>query len=413
MSFSAKEIKYLTSYPANIPLHDLLLANGFNIIRDKSTRLNPALSDSFGNKFIISKLSNGNYLYFNPNNQSDRGNIYNLCKNHNLYLKSMLESYFNTPITKNYNIEVRKDNESKELVDKFLKLPSYDSTKNHYLQNRMLDSNIINKYSNFIKVDSYHNIYFPQYKLIDLGGNNHSLNIRGYTMKLSNPIYSKDNILLSKPIKSITKGEKGLEILLPNDNKNISKVILSDSSIDNLSFLEISNLNLDNALLIATSGNININKNIEMLKIINDKFKIKEYHLAFDNDNAGKRLRESIKEVLLKEDYLVYKQIPLSKDFNDDLKIFKMLELMFMDYRYYHWNTINKEYLKENISKKCEDLFEDFEYAKKGKERANILKKIRQIDSIYKIPNHLKERFNNYEYKDKKVVKKYKIYLPI
>lgn len=90
-----------------------------------------------------------------------------------------------------------------------------------------------------------------------------------------------------------------------------------------------------------------------------------------------------------------------------------MLELMFMDYRYYHWNTINKEYLKENISKKCEDLFEDFEYAKKGKERANILKKIRQIDSIYKIPNHLKERFNNYEYKDKKVVKKYKIYLPI
>lgn len=64
------------SNPVKIPLHELLLANGYEIIRSKSTRLNPVLESPNGHRVVISLMPGGDYLYFNPSDNDDKGNIY-------------------------------------------------------------------------------------------------------------------------------------------------------------------------------------------------------------------------------------------------------------------------------------------------------------------------------------------------
>lgn len=390
------------SNPVKIPLHELLLANGYEIIRSKSTRLNPVLESPNGHRVVISLMPGGDYLYFNPSDNDDKGNIYNLVKNQNLNLSSLLENYFQIPITKSYNIEAKNYNESKDLVDKFLSLKNYNTDINYYLQNRALSIDIINLYNQMIKTDSYHNVYFPQYKLI----NNIPL-VRGYTMKLVKPIYAKDGIMLEKPIKSITKGTKGLEILLPKELKKYQNIIISESIIDSLSCLEIINntfyINKDNAnILIGTGGNLSISNIMETIKAINDKFRVKEYQLAFDNDFTGEKLRKSILKSLEKEQYITCNNVPLTKDFNDDLKLMKLLNIKNYKEYTYHKNAANKERILEYIHKVCDDAFEDFRYAKRW-EKGEMLKKIRRINKIFPLNKELKDKFNNYKYKDKRI----------
>ena len=91
--------------PVKIPLQDILLANGYEIDREKSTIRNPVLKSNAGHKVIISLLENGDYLYFNPNDNSDKGNIHSLCKNHGLNLNEMLESYLQMPLEKKFAIK--------------------------------------------------------------------------------------------------------------------------------------------------------------------------------------------------------------------------------------------------------------------------------------------------------------------
>lgn len=387
------------SNPVKIPLHELLLANGYEIIRSKSTRLNPVLESPNGHRVVISLMPGGDYLYFNPNDNDDKGNIYNLVKNQNLNLSSLLENYFQIPITKSYNIEAKNYNESKDLVDKFLSLKNYNTDINHYLQNRALSVDIINLYNQMIKTDSYHNVYFPQYKLV----NNVPL-IKGYTMKLVKPIYTKDGVMLEKPIKSITKGTKGLEILLPNKLKDISKVIISESLIDSLSFFELSkkaNLN-EWAVLIGTGGNISIKDCIESLKTINEKLNLKDYYLCFDNDKIGANFRENFKNELFLLNCNVFYAIPQSKDFNDDLKLFKILKLDKNKYNFLNY-SVERAIFKDELKCKALDLIEEYRYAKISQERSRILKLLRKVDSLYKIPREIKDKFANYKYKDKRI----------
>lgn len=107
-----------------------------------------------GHKVIISLMSSGDYLYFNPNDNSDKGNIYSFCNKHGLNLNEMLESYLQMPLEKRFAIKATNAHDNiKEIIDKFNNLPSYDSSMHSYLKNRSIDSAIIDSYANHIKVD--------------------------------------------------------------------------------------------------------------------------------------------------------------------------------------------------------------------------------------------------------------------
>ena len=387
-----------------MPLHEILICNGYRIVREKSTTRNPVLESPNGHKVVISLLSNGNYLYFNPNDDSDRGNIYNLCKYNNLDIHKLLENFLNTSINKIYDIKITNNNDNfneyKELAEEFLKLQSYNPSINYYLQNRALDIDTINAYNELIKVDEKHNVYFPQYKLFSNG----SLNIRGYTMKLAKPIYSKDGINLEKPIKSINKGGKGLEILLPNNmqQKNLpyTEVIISESVIDSLSFLELANI--PNAILISTGGSINIESTMQSIKEIHERFNVKYYYLAFDNDNTGKKFRDNFINEGHKLNFNMFNVIPTSKDFNDDLKLIKLCSI---DKRRYILNTncIDKEYFKECMNREFLSLIDNYQRSKSTIEKSNLLKELRKINKLINIEEKVKDEFNSYKYKDKRI----------
>lgn len=385
-----------TIKPVKLPLHEILLANGYEIDREKSSNRNPVLKSNAGHKVIISLMSNGDYLYFNPNDNNDKGNIYSLCKNHGLNLNEMLESYLQMPLEKKFAIKSQNTRDNiKEIVDKFNNLPCYDGNVDIYFKNRSINSAIINIYAKNIKVDSHNNVYFPQYSLIN---DRNNIFVRGYTMKFATPIYKdKDGKFYDKPLKSITKGEKGLEILMPKDTSKIQNVILAESSIDSLSFAEIANIN--NAILIATSGNINIEHSMETIEFIHSKLNIKQYHLAFDNDEMGNKFRESYKEALLNKNYAVINHSPYSKDFNDDLKIFKILNMkdsIECGVTSYHTNKTSKEELQLQINKATENLLDNLRYGKK-KEDSVLLKKIRKLDKLLPkgIDSKLKAYFND------------------
>lgn len=401
--------------PVKLPLHEVLLANGYEIDREKSTARNPVLKSNGGHKVIISLMPSGDYLYFNPNDDRDRGNIYTLAKNHGLDINEMIESYLQMPLDKKFNIKAKSEKENvKEIVDKFNALPCYDSKKHPYLKNRSIDSAIIDNYAKNIKVDKHFNVYFPQYSLVE-GRKN--IYVRGYTMKLATPIYKdKNGKEYKNPIKSITKGEKGLEILMPKDTSNVTSVILAESSIDTLSFAEIANEN--NAVLIATSGNANIENTMKTIEFIHNKLNIQQYHLAFDNDEAGTKLRNQFYEALHKKfdtefgkASIVNIHSPYSKDFNDDLKIFKLLKID-LNSRFiknYH-NCLDKEMIRQEIYNATEKLLDDFRYSSSyQKEQQNklYLNKIRKLDKLLpkSIDSKLKTYFNEkvIRVKDKRI----------
>ena len=401
--------------PVKLPLHEVLLANGYEIDREKSTARNPVLKSNGGHKVIISLMPSGDYLYFNPNDDRDKGNIYTLAKNHGLDINEMIESYLQMPLDKKFNIKAKSEKENiKEIADKFKSLPCYDSQKHPYLKNRSLDSAIIDNYAKNIKVDKHFNVYFPQYLLIE---DRNNIYVRGYTMKLATPIYKdKDGKPYEKPIKSLTKGEKGLEILMPKDTSNVKSIILAESSIDTLSFAEIANAN--NAVLIATSGNTNIESTMKTIEFIHNKLKIENYHLAFDNDEVGTKLRNQFYEALHKEfdtefgkASIINIHSPYSKDFNDDLKIFKLLK-MDLNSRFskdYH-NRLDKEMIKQEIYNATEKLLDDFRYSpsyQKEQQNKLYLNKIRKLDKLLPkgIDSTLKAYFNEkvIRVKDKRI----------
>ena len=244
-------------------------------------------------------------------------------------------------------------------------------------------------------------------------------------MKFATPIYKdKDGKFYDKPLKSITKGEKGLEILMPKDTSKIQNVILAESSIDSLSFAEIANIN--NAILIATSGNANIESTIKTIEFIHNKLNIKQYHLAFDNDELGNKLKESYAQALLDKIYngldlnnVYHKPIinhkAYTKDFNDDLKVFKMLKIKISnDISQYHneerIRTIaDRPNLIQKIYEATENLMDNFRYTRYGQKQENdqnLLKKIRQLDKLLPkgIDSKLKEYFNKrIKTKDKRI----------
>lgn len=409
--------------PVKIPLQDILLANGYEIDREKSTARNPVLKSNGGHKVIISLMPSGDYLYFNPNDDRDRGNIYTLAKNHGLDINEMIESYLQMPVDKKFNIKSKNEKENiKEIVDRFNALPCYDSNKHPYLKNRNIDSAIIDNYAKNIKVDKHFNVYFPQYSLVK---DKNNIYMRGYTMKLATPIYKdKDGKPYEKPIKSLTKGEKGLEILMPKDTSNVKSIILAESSIDTLSFAEIANIN--NAVLIATSGNANIESTIKTIEFIHNKLNIKQYHLAFDNDELGNKLKESYAQALLDKIYngldlnnVYHKPIinhkAYTKDFNDDLKVFKMLKIKISNdiWQYHNEEKIRTSAERTNLTQKIyeatENLMDNFRYTRYGQKQENdqnLLKKIRQLDKLLPkgIDSKLKEYFNKrIKTKDKRI----------
>lgn len=307
-----------------LPLDEILKNNGYELVKEKSSINSIKMKNSNDDTIIITRSSSGHYMYFNPNEPNDRGNIFSFCKNRGIKLKELLANTNKEDLSPKHNLTPKnKDNEkTKELIETFNQGKALsDST--FFATKRMIDLNLL-KHLN-LKQDEMHNVLVPTFSLKKVQ-DKLITSQSGFVKYLSSPIHKdKDGNEYKRPLKNFCYGNKGLEIikadkLLMND---IKSVVIAESSIDALSFAELKGLNLNECLLCSTNGAISSTCK-ELIKYFNDNLKNASFNLAFDNDEKGKSFAKDIKE-LLKEKATINE--PVLKDFNDDLFVSKFLLL--------------------------------------------------------------------------------------
>ncbi|WP_273403199.1 toprim domain-containing protein [Campylobacter avium] len=358
----------------SLPFDEILLNNGYEIKREKSSKNSITMTNSNKDTIVISRTYNGHYLYFNPNDSIDRGNIYSFCKNRGIKLKDLLSNKINIKELK-HNLSESKDINNDKILDDFKALNSLKN-ENFLVSKRLIDKEILSSFLHSMKEDNFHNVCIPTYTIKKIRDINTKILIQsGYMTYLKTPMKKdKDGVILKKAIKQICYGKKGLELLKSKDSKksDIKNIIISESAIDSLSLLELKNLNPNETLLCSTNGTFTASHK-EGLLYLKDEVKNVTFLLGFDSDEKGLIFSKEIKE-LLKENVEVLK--PSLKDFNDDLIVSKFLRL-------------NKSFSINELEKSLNSFTQKIkEYASKNK--------LKELKASLKILENIKDKSKNY-----------------
>lgn len=358
-----------------LPLHQILLENGWHLKKEKCTATSKTLTNEYNDLVVVNKLANNDYVYFKPNSD-DKGNIFNFAKNRGLKVEDLTgikinanEEYFKRFTTKD-DIKIKNEN-SKEIkyhiIKKFKQLPTLPF-ENYFSDKRKINPNILTAYKD-IKTDNFQNVNIPTYimKHNEIA-NKEILTLAGYVSYLKEPILSdKNGEAYKKPLKQLCQGSKGLEMLTNGNQNNTKNIIIAESSIDSISALEIKGFNQNETLLCATNGSIT-QSHKEIFSYLAQKLPNANVYCAFDNDKAGIEFFNKTKEYFEKAELIK----PIFKDFNDDLIVAKTL------------NISPKELSKKavldkiiNIDKKAQDYIKKHNFLTPfGKEES--LKELRQ-----------------------------------
>ena len=292
-----------------LPLHEVLLANGYKLDRVKSSKMYPCLVNVDNNERLIVSKKGENYLYFNPNDETDRGNILSFVRIRGLDIKELVA---------NYDTNITLANEYKHQIPLF--------------KQKGFDIEYLKPLQHTFKKDEHNNIVIPNFKLSsdDKNYNPKIMFICGYTKRLNYPITKdKQGVELTRPLKSLQYGNKSLEILSGNKNPALIKnIIISENIIDSLSLGQMKNIPPQECVFISTAGNFNIKTLEESMLYILDKAPNARITLAFDNDTKGQSYTQEMeKNILTHTKKLPYIYKPFSKDCNDDLKIRNITDL--------------------------------------------------------------------------------------
>lgn len=265
-----------------LPLDSLLERNGYRLNAQKSTKIWKVYGNS-NEKLLVRQNANFQWFYFNCDNKADSGNIINFCKNRNLDLMGFTQGLIINDDTIKENAskltskEADKFKEQQKIIDKFNQFEPYDLTNSKMLEKRKLNGNLFLAYNHSLKRDKHNNMCVPNFSY---SKNSHSNEIISYTRRLENPMTSLNNQVLNRPINALNKGEKGIEMLAPKDLKLIKNIVLSESIIDSMSYLQLRKLNAYESILLSCNGQFNANKLDAFLeKLLSDieQSKSKEY----------------------------------------------------------------------------------------------------------------------------------------
>lgn len=344
-----------------LPLDEILIKNGYYEKRNKSSRNYKTLTNDQDDTIIISRQSNGHYLYFNPNDDSDRGNIYNFTKNRGIRANDLLSSE---------NIDINKlkssvesittiSQSSRKAIENYKNLEQI--AENSFLTTaRKISPEILKEFNDLKQDNKYGNAVVPSYICKNYSYKDSEIQLliqAGSISYLSKPLtQDTQGKLYDKPIKQLCNGSKGLEILKANDSqknlKDFKNIVICESMIDTLSYCELKGLNLKETLLCSTNGQITSSQK-EVFKFLNEKAVNANIILGFDNDKKGKEFDVIAKEIIPR----ATTDKAILKDFSDDLVIGKTLGLKA--------NEISKESLTKplnDFSKKVEYLSKKYEF---------------------------------------------------
>ncbi|SQC36287.1 Uncharacterised protein [Helicobacter fennelliae] len=316
-----------------LPIQEILLNVGYYIKSEKSSKHHITMSNELGDIIIITRKPNGHYLYFNPFNENDKGNIHHFCKIREIKIKELLKGK-KIQLTHKILPTELNNKEIKAAADfkgfKSINLKSQNQAiRGTYLRKRGIDEEFFKNFN--IKIDTRNNICFPLY-CYENKTNPKDLTLCGYTAKLNQALTKdKQGKEYKKPITSLSFGKKGLEILKHLQTKNLNEIqnlIITETSIDSLSFLQLKNLKPKETLLCGTNGTISQNAENALMFLFENCNKDIKVFLGFDNDKQGIIFTEKLKNVTKLHKLQTFTETPKLKDFNEDLQNFQKLSFL-------------------------------------------------------------------------------------
>ena len=305
-----------------LPLDTILLNNGYFYKKEKYSVNFLTMKNENDDLIVITRANNGHYLYFNPIDDKDRGNIYSFCKNRGVKIADLLgEKGVKGLELKEHKINPSSlNNKAIEALNTYKEFKDLDKENNFFVLKRFLDERSLKQFSN-LKQDKFHNVIVPTF-ILDKCRDINFINMAGFMNYLKSPI-KRENAF----IKQLCYGKKGLEALKNESVKSsdIQNVIVCESIIDSLSLFELGKFESKDTLLCSTNGQITLN-HCEILDFLINKQAVKaKLIIGFDNDEKGKNFTQKLTSALSKDKYEV--AIPCLKDFNDDLMASKLLKL--------------------------------------------------------------------------------------
>ncbi|GAA9124547.1 hypothetical protein BTM342_00860 [Helicobacter pylori] len=174
-----------------------------------------------------------------------------------------LESYRNKKDTLQARNNTQENNEEVQKIrEEFKSLKPYDLENATLIKKREIDVKLLEPYKEHLKTDSFNNLILATY----LAFEDKRLNVipihqYGINKRLNTPLTTdEEGNIRDKPLKSITQGNKGIEVLYPNDLSLVKNVIVTENIFDNLAYLELQDLDPKESVLISTAGQFNKQK---------------------------------------------------------------------------------------------------------------------------------------------------------
>ncbi|MDU9810452.1 hypothetical protein RGC32_00930 [Helicobacter pylori] len=254
-----------------LPLHEILLDNGYVINKNKHSKNNPCLKhENEEGSLVIFKNQNkdGSISYTYKETHTDKvGNIITFCKDRNISVEDLiagkLESYRNKKDTLQARDNTQENNEKVQKIrEEFKSLKPYDLQNATLIKKRGIDTKLLEPYKEHLKTDNFNNLILATY----LAFENKNLNVIsihqcGINKRLNTPLSTdKEGNIRDKPLKSIAQGSKGIEVLFPNNLSLVKNVIVTENIFDNLAYLELQDLDPKESVLISTAGQFNAQK---------------------------------------------------------------------------------------------------------------------------------------------------------
>ncbi|WP_121293848.1 hypothetical protein [Helicobacter pylori] len=255
----------------SLPLHEILLDNGYVYNKNKTSKNNPCLKhENEEGSLVIFKNQNkdGSISYTYKETHTDKvGNIFTFCKDRNISVEDLiagkLESYRNKKDTLQARNNTQEDNEEVQKIrEEFKSLKPYDLENATLIKKREIDVKLLEPYKEHLKTDSFNNLILATYlafedkRLNVIPIHQYGINKRLNTLLTTD----KEGNIRDKPLKSITQGNKGIEVLYPNDLSLVKNVIVTENIFDNLAYLELQDLDPKESVLISTAGQFNKQK---------------------------------------------------------------------------------------------------------------------------------------------------------
>ncbi len=255
----------------SLPLHEILLDNGYVYNKNKTSKNNPCLKhENEEGSLVIFKNQNkdGSISYTYKETHTDKvGNIITFCKDRNISVKDLiagkLESYRNKKDTLQARNNTQDNNEEVQKIrEEFKSLKPYDLENATLIKKRGIDTKLLEPYKEHLKTDNFNNLILATY----LAFENKNLNVIpihqcGINKRLNTPLSTdKEGNIRDKPLKSIAQGSKGIEVLFPNNLSLVKNVIVTENIFDSLAYLELQGLEPEESVLISTAGQFNAQK---------------------------------------------------------------------------------------------------------------------------------------------------------